>query len=208
MCDICDCKSFSPHLWKAGECRDCHHPIGHHLLVPVEDSVTLLSNSAELAQKHVVIGKLTVDKLEPFIRPPEESNPLTSSGSVGRVRTSITLTPAGDDQVVRRLSANFRLSREISTQDGGTSVNNMRRSPSFKSAQMTISEEGEPTTTYEQRLSASYRKSREIIAKRKSVSEGSGEKIDSTEHRMLAIEELVVTERDYCRDLDYLIQVL
>lgn len=207
MCDVnlCECKTFSPHLWKAGECRDCHHPIGNHNIVREEPELTLQS-SGELL-KHV--GKLSVDKLEPFNKP-EEIPPLTTSGSFGKVRTSITITaPPGDDLAARRLSTNnFRHSREFNKSPSAESIN-IRRSPSYRSPQRTITEEGE-SPSYEERLSVSYRKSREMqLSKRVSSENLHEDKSNSKEQqRALVIDELVVTERDYCRDLDYLVQVI
>jgi hypothetical protein len=61
---------------------------------------------------------------------------------------------------------------------------------------------------YEDRLAASYRKSKEIQAKRKSISEAGGDYNEKEQHRKMIIEEIVATERDYCRDMDYLIQVI
>lgn len=187
MCDICACASFSPHLWKAGVCRDCHHSIGNHALLPVECASPLEGSTITLEppQKHSFVGKLSVDKLEPFLQE-DIANPLASSNS-GRIRTSIIITPS-DDQGQQR---SYRQSREIAFRLPGEDE-----------------EENVVGNTYGERLSASYRKSKEIFSKRRSLSGESEDKANSSEQqRGLVIEELVATERDYCRDLDYLTQV-
>jgi hypothetical protein len=206
MCDKCACTSFSPHLWKAGECRECHHSISEHALVPVPATDNNTIQNTETTQRHSFVGKLSVDKLEPFS---QELNPLTAISSVGRARTSLIIP---NDQSGARLSVNYgsRESSHLQPSEVDAAINTinttnptnariMRRSASFKAVG-----EVDTTTTYEQRLSASYRKSREI--KRKSLSEIGGDTAKA-QHRAMIIDELVVTERDYCRDLDYLTQV-
>jgi hypothetical protein len=59
MCDSCECTGFEPHLWKAGKCRACNHPLDSHhsstIVVPPTEEQTTES-----------IGKLSVERLEPF----------------------------------------------------------------------------------------------------------------------------------------------
>ena len=212
MCDSCACTHFSPHLWKAGECRDCHHPITSHAIVPTPEVVT---RQVEIQPKntHSFVGKLSHDKLEPFSRPEDQS--LSGSGGTTRGgRNSTNLSTQYEPSP--RLSINGRLQpidegpipasrhRRTSSYNKPDGINNTmhRRTSSYGKPEG----EGSPLA-YEDRLSASYRKSREVQAKRKSISEAGGDHNEKEHHRSLIIEELVVTERDYCRDMDYLTQV-
>lgn len=228
MCDKCPCSSFSAHLWKPGECRDCHHSITEHAIVPVDTASSpspLLSSTSSSSldttfnhdtQKHTFVGKLSVDKLEPFSHPSTpEASPLLHSTSLGRLSVTIT-PPLRSDQSATRLSVNNNITRDTTRlqpeqHDNNKEIrsgqhNTMRKSASFKGIGINDNAEGMSPGTYEQRLSASFRKSREIQAKRKSSTDLVGDNSKDA-HRGLIIEELVVTERDYCRDLDYLIQV-
>jgi hypothetical protein len=218
MCDSCACTSFSPHLWKAGECRDCHHPITSHAIVPtIEEPAT---NHVEMQQKHTFVGKLSHDKLEPFSLF-EEQNTLTGSGGISRgrdsanfstlrnsSRLSITgrLQPFDDGPVPVSTRHRRSASYNKTMQDGNQNTTMHRRTSSHGKPAESDGIHGSPLA-YEDRLSASYRKSREIQAKRKSFSDASGDYNEKEHHRTMIIEELVVTERDYCRDMDYLTQV-
>lgn len=220
MCDKCPCSSFSPHLWKPGECRDCHHSIAEHAIVPIDTSSLLSSSSSDNlstststpeSKQYNFVGKLSVDKLEPFSQT-TDGNPLVHSGSLGRPRSTVFTPPLHHDLSAARLSVNnndtTRLQvpsrADTSKGDGSLQPHTMRKSQSFKG--IGVGDTESSPGSYEQRLSASFRKSREIQAKRKSSAPdvaGDTKEI----HRGMIIEELVVTERDYCRDLDYLVQV-
>jgi hypothetical protein len=171
-----------------------------------------------MQQKHLsFVGKLSQDKLEPFSHI-EDQNSLRGSGGISRGRNSTNLSTQRDSS---RLSINGylqpvddgpvpasrhrRSSSYNKTREDGTTNTMHRRTSSY--GKPVEGENGSPSLAYEERLSASYRKSREVQAKRKSISEACGDYNEKEHHRSLIIEELVVTERDYCRDMDYLTQV-
>lgn len=227
MCDTCACTSFSPHLWKAGECRDCHHPITSHAIVPTITTEEPVITVDTQRHSHSFVGKLSVDKFEPFSHPEDALN---NSGGINRGRNSISL--ATQYASPSRLSINngrlqpidegpvpvsrHRRTSSYGNRDGNPNNTMHRRTSSYGKPLEGFagSPSGSPMA-YEDRLSASYRKSREIQAKRKSISEagagagaGAGDYNQKEHHRSLIIEELVATERDYCKDMDYLTQVL
>lgn len=161
---------------------------------------------------HTFVGKLSVDKLEPFSQY-EDPCSLKSSGGSNRGRNSIIYDPSrlsvngllqpSDEPTSRghRRSSSYG---NKSSGDGHNQSGTMHRRTS--SYGKPAEGEGSPIA-YEDRLAASYRKSREIQAKRKSISEAGGDYNEKEQHRTMIIEEIVATERDYCRDMDYLIQV-
>lgn len=150
MCDFdyCTCSSFAPHLWKIGECRECHHPLASHTKV---NTGSLPATSLEKRIEEFHVRKLSSERLQPFNSP--------------TLTRSTSLSPKG---------------RPRSVTVGQLAIN-------------TDVFAGLYTT-----LETKKPRSRSLVDAPKETDEVQIAKV---------INEIVSTEKDYCKDLDYVIDV-
>eukprot|EP01113_Clastostelium_recurvatum_P049650 TRINITY_DN9237_c0_g1_i1.p1 TRINITY_DN9237_c0_g1~~TRINITY_DN9237_c0_g1_i1.p1 ORF type:complete len:701 (+),score=118.47 TRINITY_DN9237_c0_g1_i1:110-2212(+) len=223
MCDSCACTSFVPHAWKEGRCRECLHPLSMHnrseLLVtnttpsPTSSHRQSLEYNIEDTMHNRKVGRLSVDRLSPFTLPIDFSR---QSGEYRSTSTSSTPLPSPSFPPPYIHNEDHSTISDNSTQPNrhskrlSSSQSQSRISSSFPSSRglpAEISSRPLPVPPPKDKYvneQGVLQEQPESAPTDISADQPSSE-VDDSSMRQKVIDELLQTERDYCSDLDFVV---